>query len=141
MLGIRFDYDRIPIHLPKLQPPIQCDISHAGTPINRPGCNQSIVVSSLEETVAVSSAPAKPMSWRKVLIAGGLTVLLAALLTGGWFVPDLIKARHLRGNLPPGLVAYWAFEGNGRDSAGNNTLTTAGNCDMSYDEGWGVARP
>ena len=36
---------------------------------------------------------------------------------------------------PPGLVAYWAFEGNGRDSVGHNDLTTGDAGDMTYDEG------
>ena len=34
-----------------------------------------------------------------------------------------------------GLVAHWAFEGNGQDSAGHNDLTTGGAGVMTYAEG------
>lgn len=34
-----------------------------------------------------------------------------------------------------GMVAHWAFEGNGQDSAGHNDLTTGGAGTMTYAEG------
>ena len=107
---------------------IQCDTGYAGTQINCPGCQQPI-------TVPTPTSPAKSKAWRIVLITGGLAIVLAGLIIGGWFGYPIIKAHILSAHLPPGLVAHWAFEGNGRDSAGHNDLTTGGTGDMTYDEG------
>jgi hypothetical protein len=107
---------------------IQCDPGYAGTQINCPGCQQPI-------TVPPPTSPAKSKAWRIVLITGGLAIVLAGLLIGGWVGYSKIKARIQRGNLPPGLVAFWAFEGNGRDSAGHNDLTIGDAGDMTYAEG------
>ena len=120
---------------PQCSRQIQCDTGYAGTQIHCPACQQLIVVPQSASPAAIPSGQAKSTPWPKVLIAGGLAMVLAGLILGGWFGYPFIKTHILGAYLPPGLVAYWMFEGNGRDSAGHNDLTTGGTGDMTYDEG------
>ena len=116
---------------PQCRQQIQCDTGYAGTQINCPACQQPIAVPRIAPPIAVPTAKPKTRVLRNILITGGMFIVLAGLITAGWFGYSKIK----HGNMPSGLVAHWAFEGNGDDSAGHNDLTVGGNGEMTYGEG------
>jgi len=98
---------------------IQCDTGYSGTQINCPVCQQTITVPPAPRAIA-APVPVKSQTWRNVLVAAALLVVLAALVIGGWYGYSKIGIHGGRGHLPPGLVALWSGEGDGRDSVGRN---------------------
>ena len=74
-------------------------------------------------SAAPPPVPTKPRFQRNVLFIAASVVVLAALVTAGWFVYSQIRIHILREHLPSGLVALWSGEGNGNDSAGRNNAT------------------
>ena len=107
---------------------VQCDTGYSGTQINCPACKQTIVVPQAPGSTAQPPVPAKSHLWRNVLVVAASVVVLAGLVTTGWFGYSKLK----RGHLPPGLVSLWSGEGNGSDSVdGNKAVLT----DISFEEG------
>ena len=85
---------------------IQCDTGYAGTQINCPACNQTIVV----PVPAPSAGAAKKTNMFPVIFAGAAVFFVAA---AGLFL--FWEFGH-----SSGLVGLWSGEGNGRNSAGEN---------------------
>jgi ribosomal protein S27E len=83
---------------------IQCDTGYAGTQINCPSCQQSIVV---PQSSRAAAATAKSKAWRNILITGGLAIVLAGLVIGGWYGWSKIEVFIKRGHLPSGVVVFW----------------------------------
>ncbi len=101
---------------------IQCDTGYAGTQINCPACQQPIVAQQTPGSgvaIAQPPAPAQALTGRNVLGIALAVIVLAALVTAGWFG----YSKYKRGHLPPGLVSLWSGEGNGNDSADKNNAT------------------
>ncbi len=101
---------------------IQCDAGYAGTQINCPACKQPVVVPQMPvpgTPAAQPPVPAQAQTGRNILGIAAVVIVLAALVAGGWFG----YSKYKRGHLPPGLVALWSGEGNGKDSAGGNNAT------------------
>lgn len=96
---------------PRCGKQIQCDTSYCGTQINCPACQQPIVVPRLAPPAALPSARAKSKATRNVLTTGGLLIVLAGLITAGWFGYSRIK----RGYLP-----YYVVSGAGTKAANGN---------------------
>lgn len=92
---------------------IQCDTGYAGTRINCPACQQPIVVPQSSRT-ATATAKSKP--WQNSLIIGGLAIVLAGLVIGGWYGWSKIKSHKFA---EKGLVAYYPLDGNADDASGN----------------------
>jgi len=110
---------------------IQCDTGYSGTQINCPACKQTIVVPQAPHSGAPAAqpvVPAKSHTWRNVLVIAAALVVLAGLVTAGWFG----YSKLMRGHLPPGLVVLWSGEGNGNDSVGGNKAILT---DISFEEG------
>jgi hypothetical protein len=114
---------------------IQCDTGYSGTQINCPACKQAIVVPQAPRSTAVPPAPAvrppvptKSRPLRNILVIAASVVVLAGLITAGWFG----YSKYKRGHLPPGLVGLWSGEGGGNDSVGGNKATLT---DISFAEG------
>ena len=68
---------------------------------------------------ALRQVAAKSRTLRNVLVIAVAVVVLAGLVTAGWFG----YSKYRRGYLPPGLVAHWLGKGDGRDSLGRNNGT------------------
>jgi DNA-directed RNA polymerase subunit RPC12/RpoP len=110
---------------------IQCDTGYAGTQINCPACQQSIVVPQMPRVVAPAGQPPVPVKsrlWRNVLVIAASVVILAGLVTAGW----LGYSKLIRGHLPLHPVALWSGEGNGNDSVGGNEAMLT---DISFEKG------
>jgi len=110
---------------------VQCDTGYSGTQINCPACHQVIVVPQAPHSglsAAPPLVPAKTRTWRNVLVIVTSVMVLAALVTAGWFG----YAKYKRGHLPSGLVALWSGEGNGTDSVGGNTAMLT---DITFADG------
>jgi hypothetical protein len=107
---------------------VQCDTGYSGTQINCPACKQVVVVPQAPGSAAQPPVPAKSRVLRNVLVIAAAVIVLAGLVTAGWFGYSKLK----RGHLPPGLVSLWSGEGNGSDSVdGNKAVLT----DISFEEG------
>jgi hypothetical protein len=105
---------------------IQCDTGYAGTQINCPACNRPIVAPQTPGSGAPAAqppVPAQARAGRNILVIAAAVIVLAALVTAGWYVCSQIRIHALREHLPPGLVALWSGEGNGRDGTGRNNAT------------------
>ena len=102
---------------------IQCDISYSGRQINCPVCQQAIVVPPPPRADGATPVPVKPQTLRKALVIAASVFALAILVVGGWFGYSKIRIYILGGHLPPGLVALWSGEGDGKDSIGGNNAT------------------
>src|ERR1017187_6841615 len=89
---------------PRCSQNIQCDTGYAGTQINCPSCQQSIVV---PQSPRAATATAKSKAWRNILISSGLAIVLAGLVIGGWHGWSKIGVFIKRGHLPSGVVAFW----------------------------------
>ena len=99
---------------------IQCDTGYSGTQINCPACKQAIAVPrSGCSVVARQPVPAKSYTFRNVLVIAVAVVVFAGLVIAGWFG----YSKYRRGYLPPGLVAHWLGDGEGKDSLGGNNGT------------------
>ena len=92
---------------PRCGQQIQCDAGYAGTQINCPACQQSIVVPHSSQAATAPVAPAKSKALRNILITGGLAIVLAGLVIGGWFGYSKIGIFIKRGHLPSGVVVLW----------------------------------
>ncbi|HEX7618853.1 MAG TPA: LamG domain-containing protein [Verrucomicrobiae bacterium] len=86
---------------------IQCDAGYGGSQINCPACQQSIVVPKPSQAATAPTAPAKSKAWQNSLIIGGLAIVLAGLVIGGWFGYSKIRMFINRGHLPTGVVVFW----------------------------------
>jgi DNA-directed RNA polymerase subunit RPC12/RpoP len=95
---------------------VQCDTGYAGTQINCPACQKSIVVPQSSQAAAAPPPPAKSKALRNILITGGLAIVLAGLGLGGWLVYSKIKFHKFA---EKGLVAYYPLNGNADDASGN----------------------
>ena len=104
---------------PQCSQQIKCDTGYSGTQINCPACKQAIAVPQAPGSAAQPPVPAKLRALRNVLVITASAVVLAGLVTAGWFGYSKYKLGHL----PPGLVAHWSCEGSGNDSAGKNNAT------------------
>jgi DNA-directed RNA polymerase subunit RPC12/RpoP len=112
---------------------IQCDTGYSGTQINCPACQQPIVVPQMPRVAAPAGqppAPAKSHLWRNVLVVAASVVVLAGLVIAGWFGYAKLK----RGHLPPGAVAVWSGNGDGKDLIGGNNATLK---DITFADGKG----
>ena len=98
---------------------IQCDTRYCGTQINCPGCQQIIVVPPTQGAGATQPAGLKPRTLKNILIVAASVVVLAVLMTAGWYGYSKIRIR----NLSSGLVELWSGNGNGNDSARKINLT------------------
>ena len=109
---------------------IQCDTSYCGSEINCPACQQAILVPQAPGSgtpAAQPPVPAQARTGKNVLVIAASVVVLAALVTAGWFG----YSKYKRGNLPPGLVALWSGNGNAKDSFGNNNGMLRGNMNFA----------
>ena len=98
---------------------VQCDTGYTGTQINCPACQQFIFVPQVPRAAASAAqqpALVKSRVLRNVLVIAVSVIVLAGLVTAGWFGYSKFK----RGSLPAGLVALWPGEGNANDSIGSN---------------------
>jgi hypothetical protein len=107
---------------------IKCDTGYSGTQINCPACKQVITVPQAPGSAAQPPVPAKSRALKNVLVIAAAVIVLAGLVTAGWFG----YSKYKRGHLPPGLVVLWPGEGNGQDLVGGNKVTLT---DISFEEG------
>ncbi len=143
---------------PQCSQNIQCDIGYAGTQINCPACQHTIVVPPAPRSAVPTAMPVPPQTapsrsmrqgtpaltvvqppiraklrtLQNVLVITGLTVVVAGLVIGVWFGYSKIKIHNARGHLPSGLVALWSGDGDGSDSAGGNKMELT---DISFVKG------
>jgi hypothetical protein len=107
---------------------ILCDTGYSGTQINCPACKQVVVVPQAPGSAAQPPVPAKSHLWRNVLVIAAAVIVLAGLVTAGWFA----YSKFQRGHMPPGLVGMWLGENGGNDSAGGNKAVLT---DISFADG------
>ncbi len=110
---------------------IQCDTGYSGTQINCPACKQAIAVPQAPLSGAPAAQPpgsAKLHIWRNVLVIAASVVVLAGLVTAGWFGYSKYRREHL----PAVLVGMWSGENGGNDSVGGNKATLT---DIAFAEG------
>ena len=113
---------------PQCSRQIRCDTGYSGTQINCPACKQTIVVPQAPGSATQPLVPAKSRALRNVLVIAASVVVLAALVTAGWFG----YSKYKRGHLPSGLVGLWSGEGDGNDSVGGGKATLT---DITFAEG------
>ena len=70
---------------PQCRQTIQCDVRYAGSPIECPGCKQTILVPSAPPVPGPQSAQIKRSTARNILIAAAALVVLAGLVAAGWY--------------------------------------------------------
>lgn len=104
---------------PSCKRQIQCDTSYCGTQINCPGCQQIIVVPPTQGAGGALPAGVNPRTFQTVLITCVSVIVLAALLTAGWFGYSKFRMREMSS----GLVKLWTGNGSGNDSAQKINLT------------------
>jgi hypothetical protein len=109
---------------------VHCDTSNSGTQIHCPSCKEAITV---PPGAAVFLASAKSRILRNILMIAAAVVVLAALVTAGWFGYTKYKIHSKQSHLPSGLVALWSGEGDANDSAGGNNGELTG--DATYEKG------
>ncbi len=128
---------------PQCKQNIQCDTGYSGTQINCPACKQAIVVppapsgfSTRQDAAApaagrpFSGAPAaRPpvpvpsRTLRNVLVIAAAVVVLAALVTAGWF--GYPKLKHY--TAVPNLVGWWKLDDGGGTVASDSSHAFQGN--------------
>jgi hypothetical protein len=105
---------------------IQCDISYSGTQINCPACKQAIIVPQALRSgapAAPSSVSAKLRSLRNVLVIAASVVVLAGLVTAGWFGYSKYKVR----NVGPNLIGWWKLDDGSGTVANDSSHAFKGN--------------
>jgi hypothetical protein len=107
---------------------ILCDTGYSGTQINCPACKQVVVVPQAPGSAAQPPVPAKSRVLRNVLVIAAAVIVLAGLVTVGWFGYSKYKREHL----PAVLVGMWSGEEGGNDSVGGNKATLT---DITFAEG------
>jgi hypothetical protein len=98
---------------------IQCDAGYAGTQINCPACKRPIVVPQMPSSGAPATQlpiSAQTQTWRNVLVIAASVLVLAGLITAGWFGYSKTKFHKF---VEDGLVAYYPLNGNADDASGN----------------------
>ena len=98
---------------------IQCDTGYSGAQINCPACKNLIFVPQIPgsgATAAQPPVPAPARTGRNIFGIAAVVIILAALITGGWFGYSKIKYHRF---VEEGLVAYYPLNGNANDASGN----------------------
>jgi DNA-directed RNA polymerase subunit RPC12/RpoP len=113
---------------PRCGQQIQCDADYSGTQINCPACKQAVVVPQAPGSATQPLIPAKSRNWQNILTIAASAIVLAGLVTAGWFG----YSKYKRGHLPAGLVGLWSGEDGGNDLAGGNKAMLT---DITFAEG------
>ena len=89
---------------PQCSQQIKCNTGYSGTQINCPACKQAIAVPQAPGSAAQPPVPAKLRALRNVLVITASAVVLAGLVTAGWFGYSKYQARASAAGLGGALV-------------------------------------
>jgi hypothetical protein len=116
---------------------IQCDAGYAGTQINCPACQQSIVVPQTLQAAPTPPGRTKSKALQNILIIGGLVIVLAGLVISGWFGYSQFKIHQAE----PNLVGWWKLDDGGGTAAKDSSHAFNGNVgELVGDPKWAKGR-